>query len=80
LVSWVAAGQRVRFWLRLGNVGEFGTEPFETVEIFDGAAVEALGLGLVAEENGPGGESRVRREKPLARQKLRFWPRVTSSE
>jgi len=38
-----------------GNVGEFGAKPFETVEIFDGAAVEALGLGLVAEENGPGG-------------------------
>ena len=27
----------------------------EAVEVFDGAAVLAVGLGLVAEENGPGG-------------------------
>ena len=37
-----------------GFVREFRAERFEAVEIFDGAAVETLGLGLVAEENGPG--------------------------
>src|ERR1035441_9664850 len=37
-----------------GFVREFGAESFEAVEIFDGAAVETLGLGLIAEENGPG--------------------------
>ena len=31
----------------------FGAEGFEAVEIFDGAAVKALGLGLVAEEEFP---------------------------
>ena len=29
-------------------------EGFEAVEFFQGAAVQALGLGLVAEEQGPG--------------------------
>ena len=37
-----------------GFVREFGAERFQAVEIFDGAAVETLGLGLIAEENGPG--------------------------
>ena len=33
--------------------GEFGAEGFEAVELFQGAAVLALGLGLVAKEEGP---------------------------
>ena len=33
---------------------KFGAEGSEAVEVFDGAAVEALGLGLVAEEEFPG--------------------------
>ena len=37
-----------------GLVGEFGAEGFQAVEVFDGAAVETFGLGLIAEENGPG--------------------------
>jgi len=38
----------------VGRFCEFGAEGFETVEILDGAAVEAFGLGLVAEELQPG--------------------------
>ena len=33
---------------------EFGAQGAETVEFLDSAAVEALGLGLVAQEESPG--------------------------
>ena len=36
------------------NFCEFGAKGFEAVEILDGAAVVAFGLGLVAEEEFPG--------------------------
>ena len=45
------------FGFRIGGDGfvwELGAEGLETVEILDGAAVEALGLGLIAEEELPG--------------------------
>src|ERR1017187_1629570 len=48
----------LRLWsgdgLVYGFVREFGAESFEAVEIFDGAAVETLGLGRIAEKDGPG--------------------------
>ena len=46
---------RVYFGFRAGNgfVRQFAAEGLEAVEFLDGAAVEALGLGLVAEEEGP---------------------------
>src|ERR1017187_1622129 len=48
----------LRLWsgdgLVYGFVREFGAERFQAVEIFYGAAVETLGLGLIAEKDGPG--------------------------
>ena len=44
----VVIGIRQGFW-------EAGTEFYETFEVFDGSAVLALGLGLIAEEERPCG-------------------------
>jgi hypothetical protein len=38
--------------VHFGFVWDFVAEGFETLEFLDGAAVEALGLGLIAEEEG----------------------------
>jgi hypothetical protein len=47
----------LRFGFRIGDVlfGEHSPEGPETFQFFDGAAVEALGVRLVAEEHGPVG-------------------------
>jgi hypothetical protein len=45
----------------------------EAVEVFDGAAVEALGLGLEAKEGGGDIGLAVEDLKPWASQKARFW-------
>ena len=48
------SGDGLVYGFVLGFVGHLGAEAFQTVEIVDGVAVETLGLGLIAEENGPG--------------------------
>jgi len=64
-VSRVLGGRRVRFsvtilfgWFGLGLengfVRQFFAEGFEALEVLDRAAVVALGLGLIAQEQGPG--------------------------
>ncbi len=45
----------LRFGVENGFVWYFFTEGFEALEFLNGVAVVALGLGLIAEEEGPGG-------------------------
>jgi hypothetical protein len=55
LVGW-GGSWFVFFGLELGNgfIWEFGPQGFETVEFFDGAAVQAFALGLIAQEQRKG--------------------------
>jgi hypothetical protein len=46
---------RVRVGSGIGFVWQLTSQRLQAFKFFDGAAIKALGLGLVAEEKGPGG-------------------------